>query len=68
MFADADVVSPDQVALLLRPSMGTFCGDSPPSSFIVGLRGDEAHGRIVRHRAPSSAVWVLPMQKRSGKW
>jgi nitroreductase len=52
-------IDPDHVAVLLEaarwaPSAGT----SQPWAFIVGLRGDLVHDRLVRHLARSSATWA----------
>src|SRR5690606_29428964 len=33
-------------------------GNSQPWMFIVGLRGDDVHARIVRHLARSSSAWA----------
>ena len=33
-------------------------GNSQPWAFIVGRRGDENHGRLLSHLAPSSARWA----------
>jgi nitroreductase len=41
-----------------KPRGAPSAGNSQPWSFIVGHRGDETHGRLVRHLAASSARWA----------
>jgi nitroreductase len=57
---DADhQVSAAEVDLLLEAARwAPSAGNSQPWSFIVGLRDDETHVRLVRHLAGSSALWA----------
>jgi len=52
-------VAPDEVVVLLEAARwAPSAGNSQPWAFIVGQRGDAAHGRLVRHLAGSSARWA----------
>jgi nitroreductase len=52
-------MSPDEVDSLLEAARwAPSAGNSQPWAFIVGLRGDATHARLVRHLAPSSARWA----------
>ena len=51
--------SPSEVELLLEAARwAPSAGNSQPWAFIVGLRGDRTHQRLVRHLARSSASWA----------
>ncbi|HWU20951.1 MAG TPA: nitroreductase family protein [Nocardioides sp.] len=45
-------------ALLDAARLAPSAGNSQPWAFIVGRRGDDVHGRLVRHLARSSAAWA----------
>jgi len=52
-------VAPDEIVVLLEAARwAPSAGNSQPWAFIVGQRGDAAHGRPVRHLAGSSARWA----------
>ena len=52
-------VAPDEILALLEAARwAPSAGNSQPWAFIVGQRGDAAHGRPVRHLAGSSARWA----------
>jgi len=52
-------VSQTQLSTLLEAARrAPSAGNSQPWKFIVGLRGDETHARIVRHLARSSSMWA----------
>jgi nitroreductase len=52
-------VTPDEIdALLEAARWAPSAGNSQPWAFIVGLRGDTTHARLVRHLAGSSARWA----------
>ena len=52
-------VAPDEIVVLLEAARwAPSAGNSQPWAFIVGQRGDAAHGRLVRHLAGSSARWA----------
>ena len=58
-FDPVAVVSSDQLDTLLDATRkAPSAGNSQPWSFVVGLRGDEVHSRILRHLARSSSVWA----------
>jgi nitroreductase len=58
-FQAAHEVSDTEVAALLDAARwAPSAGNSQPWAFIVGRRGDEAHARLIRHLAPSSARWA----------
>ena len=44
--------------LLAAAGRAPSAGNSQPWRFVVGLRGGEVHGRIVRHLARSSSAWA----------
>lgn len=45
-------------ALLDAARWAPSAGNSQPWAFIVGMRGDQAHARLVRHLSGSSATWA----------
>ena len=52
-------IDPDHVAVLLEAARwAPSAGNSQPWAFIVGVRGDLVHDRLVRHLARSSATWA----------
>ncbi|WP_232234439.1 nitroreductase family protein [Actinoplanes sp. N902-109] len=52
-------VSPEQMASLIEAARwAPSAGNSQPWSFLVAMRGDPAHERLVRHLARSSARWA----------
>jgi len=52
-------LTPAEVNLLLEAARwAPSAGNSQPWAFIVGRRGDDAHGRLVRHLAGSAARWA----------
>jgi nitroreductase len=52
-------ISADEVdALLEAARWAPSAGNSQPWAFIVGIRGDDAHARLVQHLAPSSKRWA----------
>jgi nitroreductase len=52
-------VTPEEVdALLEAARWAPSAGNSQPWAFIVGLRGDATHSRLVRQLAGSSARWA----------
>lgn len=54
-------VAPACVDILLEAARrAPSAGNSQPWRFIVGVRGDSVHRRIVRHLARSSSVWATP--------
>jgi nitroreductase len=58
-FDPAHEVAPAEVEVLLEAARwAPSAGNSQPWSFIVGRRGDEVHGRLVRHLARSTATWA----------
>ncbi len=58
-FDASHVLSRDHVQLLLEAARwAPSAGNSQPWAFVVGLRGDPVHARLVRHLAPSSARWA----------
>nr|WP_136708287.1 nitroreductase family protein [Agromyces sp. H66] len=58
-FDAGHTVSNGVVDLLLEAARSApSAGNSQPWAFIVGLRGDEVHERLVRHLARSSAMWA----------
>ena len=58
-FDGAHRVSPADVEVLLEAARwAPSAGNSQPWAFIVGLRGDRTHQRLVRHLARSSASWA----------
>jgi nitroreductase len=58
-FDPASEVSPADVELLLEAARwAPSAGNSQPWAFVVGRRGDDAHRRLVRHLAGSSARWA----------
>ncbi len=53
------VAEPDHVASLLEAARwAPSAGNSQPWAFIVGVRGDHDHRRLVRHLAPSARRWA----------
>ena len=58
-FDPAHELTDAEVELLLEAARwAPSAGNSQPWAFIVGARGDETHGRLVRHLAGSSARWA----------
>ena len=58
-FDRAHQVSQEQVdALLEAARWAPSAGNSQPWAFIVGMRGDKVHGRLLEHLAGSSARWA----------
>lgn len=52
-------MTPDEVDVLLDAARhAPSAGNSQPWRFVVGLRGDAVHTRIVGHLARSSAQWA----------
>jgi nitroreductase len=59
VFDDAHEVSQSEVELLIEAARwAPSAGNSQPWAFVIGRRGDETHGRLVRHLARSSARWA----------
>ncbi|MGN6607247.1 MAG: nitroreductase family protein, partial [Jatrophihabitans sp.] len=53
------VVAPDELAVLLEAARwAPSAGNSQPWAFVVGVRGDDTHARLVRHLAGSAARWA----------
>lgn len=53
------VATEDDVAALLEAARwAPSAGNSQPWSFVVGLRGDAIHQRLVRHLTRSTAAWA----------
>ncbi|HJQ05186.1 MAG TPA: nitroreductase family protein [Nocardioides sp.] len=48
----------DVDALLEAARWAPSAGNSQPWSFVVGIRGDDVHRRLVRHLARSSSAWA----------
>ena len=58
-FDPAAAVSPAEVDSLLEAARwAPSAGNSQPWSFVVGVRGDPTHARLVRHLARSSLAWA----------
>ena len=58
-FDPAHEVPTAEVEVLLEAARwAPSAGNSQPWSFVVGRRGDETHGRLVRHLARSTAAWA----------
>ena len=58
-FDEARSVGPGQVDSLLQAARwAPSAGNSQPWAFIVGVRGDTDHQRLVRHLAPSARRWA----------
>lgn len=58
-FSPEHIVTDAEVdALLDAARRAPSAGNSQPWSFVVGLRGDTVHRRIVRHLARSSSAWA----------
>jgi nitroreductase len=58
-FDESHSVEASVIALLLEAARwAPSAGNSQPWSFIVGVRGDDNHDRLVRHLARSSARWA----------
>src|SRR6516165_5968339 len=56
--ASYELAASEIEALLEAARWAPSAGNSQPWAFIVGQRGDAAHGRLVRHLAGSSARWA----------
>ncbi|MCE3551787.1 EamA family transporter [Pseudonocardia sp. RS11V-5] len=53
------VATAEQVAVMLEAARwAPSAGNSQPWAFLVGLRGDPVHRRLVAHLARSSAAWA----------
>ncbi|WP_460792225.1 nitroreductase family protein [Nocardioides maradonensis] len=48
----------DVDALLDAARLAPSAGNAQPWAFVVGLRGDDVHRRLVRHLARSSSAWA----------
>jgi nitroreductase len=58
-FDPAHELTTAEVEVLLEAARwAPSAGNSQPWAFLVGRRGDEVHGRLVRHLAGSSARWA----------
>jgi nitroreductase len=58
-FDQTHTLSPDDVLLLLEAARwAPSAGNSQPWAFVVGLRGDRIHERLVAHLFPSSRRWA----------
>ena len=58
-FDPDDEVTPEEVDSLLEAARwAPSAGNSQPWAFVVGVRGDPTHARLVRHLARSSAAWA----------
>lgn len=58
-FDQAKVVTAAEVESLLEAARwAPSAGNSQPWAFILGRRGEPAHGRLVRHLAKSAAAWA----------
>ena len=58
-FDASHVATPDQVGSILEAARwAPSAGNSQPWAFVVGLRGDAVHRRLVAHLAGSSAAWA----------
>ena len=58
-FDTSTTISPAQPDTLLEAARrAPSAGNSQPWRFVVGLRGDSVHSRIVPHLARSSSVWA----------
>lgn len=55
---DHEASDRDVATLLEAARWAPSAGNSQPWAFIVGRRGDDAHGRLVRHLAGSSRRWA----------
>lgn len=53
-----DLPDRETEALLEAARWAPSAGNSQPWAFIVGRRGDDIYGRLVRHLAGSSAAWA----------
>ena len=58
VFSDGEVSPAEVDALLEAARWAPSAGNSQPWSFIAGRRGDDVHGRLVKHLAASSASWA----------
>jgi nitroreductase len=56
--AEADIAPDELESLLQAARWAPSAGNSQPWSFLVGVRGDDVHDRLVRHLAGSSAAWA----------
>ena len=58
-FDERDEVTAAEAELLLEAARwAPSAGNSQPWAFVVGRRGDDTHGRLVRHLASSSGRWA----------
>ena len=58
-FDESHTIDASAIDLLLEAARwAPSAGNSQPWSFIVGVRGDDNHDRLVRHLARSSARWA----------
>lgn len=59
LFEPSHVIGVDELDSILDAARwAPSAGNSQPWAFIVGCRGDEVHGRLLRHLAASSARWA----------
>jgi nitroreductase len=59
MFDPSHVATVEQVAVMLEAARwAPSAGNSQPWAFLIGLRGEPVHRRLVAHLAGSSAAWV----------
>jgi nitroreductase len=54
----AEISAEDVEVLLEAARWAPSAGNSQPWAFVVGRRGDDTHGRLVAHLAPSSRRWA----------
>ena len=58
-FDPARSIRPQEVESLLQAARwAPSAGNSQPWAFVVGVRGDRDHGRLVEHLAPSAGRWA----------
>lgn len=55
---EATITSAELDTLLDAARKAPSAGNSQPWMFVVGVRGDDVHSRLVRHLARSSSVWA----------
>jgi hypothetical protein len=59
VFDPSHVATAEQVSVMLEAARwAPSAGNSQPWAFLVGLRGDPVHRRLVVHLARSSAAWA----------
>lgn len=58
-FDPAHTVTPGDVLSLIEAARWSpSAGNSQPWSFVVGVRGDDVHARLIKHLAGSSRRWA----------